>query len=78
MLAGVIRLVAQRLIALFRTLYYLPAIMPAVASAVLFRWVFQQQGILNYLMGGFGRVDWQRMPNWLHLPAQVTRVHSDN
>ncbi len=56
-------------IAYFRTLYYLPAIMPAVASAVLFRWVFQQQGLLNYLVGGFGKVPFQRMPNWLQDPS---------
>lgn len=52
----------------FRTLYYLPAVMPAVASAVLFRWLFAQQGMLNYLLGGFGRVPAQQMPDWLGDP----------
>ena len=42
--------------------------MPAVASAVLFRWMFTQQGILNYLLGFGGRVDWQKMPDWLNDP----------
>jgi multiple sugar transport system permease protein len=55
-------------ISLFRTLYYLPAVMPAVASAVLFRWMFTQQGILNYLLGFGGRVSWQQMPDWLNDP----------
>src|SRR5262249_32716868 len=36
----------------FRPLYYLPAVMPGVATAVLFRWIFGQQGVLNYLLGG--------------------------
>ena len=52
----------------FRTLYYLPAVMPAVASAVLFRWLFGQQGMLNHLLGGFGAVPPQRMPDWLGDP----------
>jgi multiple sugar transport system permease protein len=55
-------------ISLFRTLYYLPAVMPAVASAVLFRWMFTHQGILNYLLGFGGRVPWQQMPDWLNDP----------
>jgi hypothetical protein len=52
----------------FRTLYYLPAVMPAVATAVLFRWVFTQNGVLNYLLGGLGRIPPQHMPNWLQDP----------
>jgi len=53
---------------LFRTIYYLPAVMPAVASAVLFLWVFRQQGVLNYLLGGFGAIPPTRMPDWLGHP----------
>lgn len=56
-------------IALFHTLYYLPAVMPLVATAVLFNWVFRQQGLLNYLLGGFGRIPFQQMPNWLGDPS---------
>jgi len=52
----------------FRTLYYLPAVMPGVAAAVLFRWVLDQRGLLNYLVGGFGRVPFNRMPDWLADP----------
>jgi len=55
-------------IAFFRTLYYLPAVMPVVAAAVLFNWVFRQQGLLNYLLGGFGRIPYVRMPDWLGDP----------
>jgi len=56
-------------IAFFRTLYYLPAVMPLVATAVLFGWVFRQQGLLNYLLGGFGQIPAHRMPNWLGDPS---------
>jgi multiple sugar transport system permease protein len=56
-------------ITLFRTLYYLPAVMPGVAAAVLFRWLFTQQGILNYLLGGGGRIPPNKMPDWLNNPS---------
>lgn len=56
-------------IALFRTVYYLPAVMPTVASAVLFNWIFRQQGLLNYLLGGLGHVPFSQMPDWLGAPA---------
>jgi len=55
-------------IAFFRTLYYLPAIMPGVAAAVLFTVLFRQQGLLNYLFSGFGHVPLTAMPDWLHDP----------
>jgi multiple sugar transport system permease protein len=56
-------------VSLFRTLYYLPAVMPLVASAALFNWIFRQQGLLNYVMGGFGAVPFNRMPDWLGDPS---------
>ncbi len=52
-------------IEIFRTLYYLPAVMPVVAAAVLFNWIFRQQGILNYVLGGFGHTPMNALPNWL-------------
>jgi multiple sugar transport system permease protein len=55
-------------VAFFRTLYYLPAIMPGVAAAVLFTVLFRQQGLLNYVLGGFGHVPLTVMPDWLHDP----------
>lgn len=55
-------------IALFRTIYYLPAVMPAVATAVLFRWIFGQQGLLNFLLGGGGHIPYSRLPDWLNDP----------
>jgi len=42
----------------WRTLFYLPAIMPAVAAALLWRWIFQPtHGLLNRLLEAFG-VNW--------------------
>src|SRR5439155_6351684 len=45
-----------------------PAVMPLVVTAVLFRWVFNQNGVLNYALGGFGRIPPNQMPNWLQDP----------
>ncbi len=46
-----------RFMPLFRTLFYLPALLPPVASAVLWNWILNPQyGILNEALG------------WLHLP----------
>jgi ABC-type sugar transport systems, permease components len=49
-------------IALFRTLFYLPSLVPAVASALVWQWVFHpDSGILNY---GLSKVGIQG-PAWL-------------
>jgi multiple sugar transport system permease protein len=55
-------------ITLFRTLYYLPAVMPAVASAVLFRWLLGKQGMLNYLVGRTVHAPAAALPDWLGDP----------
>ncbi len=48
--------------AVYRTFFYLPAIMPAVAAAILWQWIFNpQEGILNAFLGFIG-VDG---PAWL-------------
>jgi multiple sugar transport system permease protein len=52
--------------AFFRTLYYLPSIVPAVASAVLWVWIFNSEfGLLNLVLRGLGlkKVLWLQDPN---------------
>lgn len=47
--------------AIFRTLYYLPTIVPAVANAVLWLWIFNSEfGLLNLVLRrlGFAKVLW--------------------
>ncbi|WP_256762038.1 carbohydrate ABC transporter permease [Cohnella sp. WQ 127256] len=41
-------------LSLWRTMFYLPAVIPGVASAVLWRLVFSEGGILNRFIGMFG------------------------
>jgi len=60
-------------IALFRTIYYLPSIVPAVASAVLWAWIFNTDfgllnGILNYF--GIAKIAWLQETRYA-LPALI-------
>ncbi|MEV6153210.1 sugar ABC transporter permease [Nonomuraea sp. NPDC052129] len=52
-------LVNQKLpgIRTFRMLYYLPVVTSMVAVAVAWNYVFHQQGVLNWLLTGFGILD---------------------
>lgn len=48
--------------AVYRTFFYLPAIMPAVAASILWKWIFNpQEGIMNSLLQTFGIAG----PSWL-------------
>ena len=50
-------------IAVFRTIYYLPAVVPVVAAAMLFRWVFDPNfGMLNQTLKLFGIIG----PQWIY------------
>ncbi|MBN1876505.1 MAG: sugar ABC transporter permease [Anaerolineae bacterium] len=50
----------------YRLIYYLPSIVPLVASSMLWMWIFNtNNGILNVLLGYFGI----KGPSWLTDPA---------
>jgi multiple sugar transport system permease protein len=52
---------------LFRTLFYLPALIPSVAAAVAWVWIFDtNNGILNYILALFGvdNIRWLSSPAW--------------
>jgi len=59
----------------WRVLYYVPAVLPAVASALLWRWIFApQSGLLNNTLKPFLDVFGLKTPSWftdpnLALPA---------
>jgi len=60
-------------IALFRTIYYLPSIVPAVANAVLWAWILNTDfGLLNAFLNflGFPKVAWLQQPEFA-LPAMI-------
>ncbi len=54
-------------IAIFRTIYYLPTIVPFVASAILWAWILNTEfGLLNAGLQalGFAKVAWLQEPGW--------------
>jgi multiple sugar transport system permease protein len=60
-------------IAFFRTIFYLPSVLPAIAVSVLWIWVFNPVfGILNVLLSmvGIEGPKWLGDPNWA-LPALI-------
>jgi multiple sugar transport system permease protein len=63
----------MRGMALFRTVYYLPTVMPAVANAVLWAWILNTDfGLLNALLHylGLPKIRWLQEPEWA-LPAFI-------
>ena len=60
-------------IRLFRTIYYLPSIVPAVANAVLWAWIFNTEyGLANVALRALGlpKIAWLQQPEWA-LPALI-------
>jgi len=51
--------------AVYRTIYYLPSLTPAVASAVVWLQILSQKGLLNQFLANFGL----EPINWLFQPA---------
>ncbi len=57
----------------FRTVFYLPSIVPAVANAVLWAWIFNSEfGLLNLVLRAFGipKIGWLIDPKWV-MPALI-------
>jgi multiple sugar transport system permease protein len=60
-------------IGIFRTIFYLPSIIPAVASAALWAWMFNTEfGLINVIIRMFGgqKIPWLQSPGWA-LPALI-------
>jgi multiple sugar transport system permease protein len=55
---------------IYRTMFYLPTVLPVVASSMLWLWIFYPQGLLNFFLGVFGISPQQYLTNEnLALPA---------
>jgi multiple sugar transport system permease protein len=65
---------------IFRTIYFLPSLVPMVAMAILWRWIFAgDNGILNHVLAAFNQglsfchIPLQLpIPNWLSSPMWAT------
>ncbi len=56
----------------FRTIYFLPAVLPEVAVALLWRWMFNSEsGIINYSLSPILNVFGLDKPNWFGDPGFV-------
>lgn len=59
-------------IGMFRTIYFLPAVLPEVAVALLWRWMFNSEtGIINYALTPFLSLFGVDKPNWFGDPQFV-------
>lgn len=62
-------------VTLYKILIYLPVIVSIVVAAIAFKWLYAEQGILNYLVSFLGQkpIGWLTDPNWtLYSVAFVT------
>ena len=56
-----------RFMSFYRTIYYVPTVVPAVASVMLWAWILNPKvGLINYLLGlvGIRGPGWFNDPNW--------------
>ncbi len=53
----------------WRVLYYMPAILPAIASALLWRWMFSSSGLINASLTPFLNVFHLSPPRWFSDPT---------
>ncbi len=58
-----------RFLGLWRTLFYMPAILPAVAMALLWRWMFSANGIVNTALSPVTNLLGMETPRWFTDPA---------
>jgi len=56
---------------LWRTLFYLPAVLPAAATALLWRWMLASDGLINVIFGPIYRLVGADDPAWLTNPDMV-------
>ncbi len=56
---------------LWRTLYYLPAVLPAAATALLWRWMLASNGLINSTFEPFYNLFNLESPQWLTDPGKV-------
>jgi multiple sugar transport system permease protein len=57
----------RRGIAIFRTIFFLPSIVPLVATALLWGWIFNTEfGLLNVVIRALGgpKIAWLQEPSW--------------
>lgn len=66
-----------RAVGLYRTIVFLPSLVPVVASAVIWQWLFQAEaGLVNQLLSlvGINGPTWLERPNWAMAAVVITAL----
>ncbi len=63
-------------VTLYKILIYLPVIVSIVVAAIAFKWLYAEQGILNYIVSLFGGepVGWLTDPKWALLSVVIVTI----
>ena len=64
-------------IAIFRTIFFLPSIVPAVANAILWAWLFNTEfGLINYIIRALGgpKIGWLQDPGWVMVAFVILTI----
>ena len=63
-------------ITLYKILLYLPVIVSIVVAAIAFKWLYAQQGILNYILSLFGidSIGWLVDTKWALLSVAIVTI----
>ena len=63
-------------VTLYKILIYLPVIVSIVVAAIAFKWLYADQGILNYIVTKFGfePVGWLTDPKWSLLSVIIVTI----
>ena len=63
-------------VTLYKILIYLPVIVSIVVAAIAFKWLYAEQGILNYIVTklGFESVGWLTDPKWALLSVVIVTI----
>ena len=63
-------------VTLYKILIYLPVIVSIVVAAIAFKWLYADQGILNYIVTklGFEPIGWLTDPKWALLSVVIVTI----
>lgn len=63
-------------ITLYKILIYLPVIVSIVVAAIAFKWLYAEQGILNYIVTslGFEPIGWLTDPKWSLISVIIVTI----
>lgn len=63
-------------ITLYKILIYLPVIVSIVVAAIAFKWLYAEQGILNYIMNSLGlnSIGWLTDPNFALISVIIVTI----